>query len=56
KHIIILKERNFTTIVENNRLMMVEFNSPWCSHCKSLAPEYVVAATELEYDDVDLRT
>ncbi|CAL0312747.1 unnamed protein product [Lupinus luteus] len=30
KHIVILKERNFTIIVEKNRFVMLVFNAPWC--------------------------
>ncbi|KAK7257715.1 hypothetical protein RIF29_31886 [Crotalaria pallida] len=54
KDVVVLKERNFTTVVENNRFVMVEFYAPWCGHCKSLAPEYAAAATELKSDDVVL--
>ncbi|CAL0333527.1 unnamed protein product [Lupinus luteus] len=33
KHVVILKERNFTIIVENNCFVMLAFNPPWCSDC-----------------------
>ncbi|KAL2328615.1 hypothetical protein Fmac_022042 [Flemingia macrophylla] len=54
KDIVVLKERNFTTVVENNRFVMVEFYAPWCGHCQALAPEYAAAATELKPDGVVL--
>lgn len=54
KDVVVLKERNFTTVVENNRFVMVEFYAPWCGHCQALAPEYAAAATELKSDGVVL--
>ncbi|CAJ1979309.1 unnamed protein product [Sphenostylis stenocarpa] len=54
KDVVILKERNFTTVIENNRFVMVEFYAPWCGHCQALAPEYAAAATELKPDGVVL--
>ncbi|XP_061358782.1 protein disulfide isomerase-like 1-4 [Gastrolobium bilobum] len=54
KDVVVLKERNFTTVVEDNRFVMVEFYAPWCGHCQSLAPEYAAAATELKGDGVVL--
>jgi len=47
--VIIANDYNFKDIVTNSpRHSLVEFFAPWCGHCKSLAPEYKKAATNLK--------
>jgi protein disulfide-isomerase-like protein len=43
----ILTPDNFDTIVGKDAGVFVEFFAPWCGHCKSLAPEYEMAAQAL---------
>ncbi|KAJ9118202.1 hypothetical protein QFC22_004107 [Naganishia vaughanmartiniae] len=46
--VIDLTSSNFDSEVNGEKLALVEFFAPWCGHCKSLAPHYEEAATELK--------
>jgi len=43
-----LDSASFASGIADNPLIAVEFYSPWCGHCKSLAPEWEKAATALK--------
>ena len=52
--VMILTNDNFTQVVSESELMLVEFYAPWCGHCKRLAPEYTKAARDLEKYNIPL--
>jgi protein disulfide-isomerase A1 len=43
-----LNQRNFGQFLNDNPVTLIEFYAPWCSYCKSMAPEYESASQELE--------
>jgi protein disulfide-isomerase A1 len=43
-----LHSDTFESAINENPLIAVEFFSPWCGHCKSLAPEWEKAAAALK--------
>ncbi|CDW55682.1 protein disulfide isomerase A4 [Trichuris trichiura] len=45
--VITLTSENFTDVVSNAPIILVEFYSPTCGHCIKLAPEYEKAAKSL---------
>ena len=58
ENVVVVHDRNFDTIVENHRTVLVEFYAPWCGHCKNLAPEYSAVAKFVHkaQDNADERT
>ncbi|KAF9101015.1 protein disulfide-isomerase precursor [Mortierella sp. AM989] len=49
-----LSAKNFADTVKGESLMLIEFFAPWCGHCKSLAPEYEIAATQLKEHSIPI--
>ncbi|CCG82974.1 Protein disulfide-isomerase [Taphrina deformans PYCC 5710] len=46
--VLTLNQASFDQLLVDTPLALVEFFAPWCGHCKNLAPEYELAATELK--------
>lgn len=49
-----LKTDDFKEFIAQHDLALAEFYAPWCGHCKALAPEYELAATELKEKNIPL--
>ena len=49
--VLVLDSSNFTEAINSHFTLMVEFYAPWCTHCKTLAPEYSQAALIVGYYD-----
>lgn len=47
--VIELTDSNFEKLVlKSDDMWLVEFFAPWCGHCKNLAPQWEIAATDLK--------
>ncbi|GKV53500.1 hypothetical protein SLEP1_g60021, partial [Rubroshorea leprosula] len=50
--VVVLTDDNFGEIVlDETKDVLVEFNAPWCGHCKNLAPTYEKVATAFKQEE-----
>lgn len=48
-NVLTVTDDNFKTVLQNEKLVLIDFNAEWCSPCKALKP--VVAEIAEEYKD-----
>jgi len=49
--VVTITDASLASAIADNQFVLMEFYAPWCGHCKSLAPEYEKAATQLKNDE-----
>lgn len=45
--LLVLNETDFASAVKEHSYLFIKFYTPWCGHCKKLAPVFIDLAAQL---------
>lgn len=55
EHLLYLTSDNFDQAIIDNQILLVNFEAPWCGHCKTFMPEYFKSAVYAKQEELEVR-